>query len=152
MYKDELKANLVPIALIIAIGGILALLGNFIVSNFNNKVYAYEQSLTQTIYIKSISVTDENGDYFTLGRTTDHTKQYYVCYEEMEDGCLKVHEFESKKTVFNNTLSKDEKPYAEVMVNDYGEILKVKLYLPKSVKQVEYDSSILFEEQLRGRE
>lgn len=138
MDKSEIIMILIiaiPIVLVLAIGGYAAI-------NAYNGIKSVSNEITVvTIQLRSIDYQNNVQGRFALGCGNVNETEYYVCYQEIDDGGLSLTKFEAEKTIIYETLTSNN-AYAEVSINGFGEIKKVKLYVPEDTVQMEYDLGI----------
>ena len=96
----------------------------------------------RTVHLQSIAVTSQTEGGFFLGFGSVGGEEYYVCYEVLDDGGLKLRKIAATNTVIYQTLDDGEQAYAEVTINGWGIELGTKLYVPKDTVRVEYDLSL----------
>ena len=95
----------------------------------------------RTVNLKGVNHMSGVQGGFLLGCGRVSSVDYYVCYEELEDGGIVLAKFDSRKTVIYETLDADEQAYAEIEENDWG-VQGIKLYVPEGTVQVDYDLSL----------
>lgn len=93
---------------------------------------------TSTVQLLSIDSEDEDDCDFTLGimsqvyRSTEC--RYYVASTIYEDGSIELFKMPIAITTFNATLGEGAYAYADVDTNWKGDILAIRLYVPKNYK------------------
>lgn len=122
----------------------LLFIGVFILTVYSlaNKVVAIrekaEQTITTTVTLKSATYQNATAGTFTLGFGTIKNSNYYVCYEELPDGGLKLIKFDAENTTIYETLD-EETAYAEITEDGNGQQKGIKLYVPQNTIQQEYN-------------
>jgi hypothetical protein len=106
-----------------------------------NAKYKGDEITTTTVYLKSVAYNSETTGNFALGFGSINNKEYYVCYEILSDGGIKLIKLEADKTTIYETLT-DNEAYAEISTNGWGSTTETKLYVPKDTIQTDYDFSV----------
>ncbi|BAL01872.1 hypothetical protein OBV_p-00170 (plasmid) [Oscillibacter valericigenes Sjm18-20] len=142
--KDKISVGEVLGEILLPVCG-LALIGALVwiaVGFFNDLSKASKETTEQTITIKSISYQTETSGSFALGFGSIDNAEYYVCYEVLEDGGVKLLKLDASKTTIYETLEKDESAYVNMEVNKLGETKNINLYVPKDTIQTQYDLTV----------
>lgn len=129
-------------AFVAAVVGIViwAVVGMF--SDTSKVLEQGKQTEVHTVLLQSVAVTSQTEGGFFLGCGSVSGEEYYVCYEVLDDGGLKLKKIAAKNTIIYQSLEADEQAYAEITVDGWGVEKEIKLYVPKDTVQVEYDLSL----------
>lgn len=101
-----------------------------------------EKTVSYTVNLRSINYASDVQGRFVLGCGRVGEVDYYVCYEELEDGGITLLKLDVDETIIYETLEAGEKAYAEIVKNGWGLIESIKLYVPEGTVQVQYDLSL----------
>lgn len=88
-----------------------------------------------TVQLKSLFYNSQISGGFTLGTGHFEEKDYYVCYEILDDGGLQLFKLDANDTIIYETLDTQE-AYVEIS-HEFN--TKNKLYIPKNAIKVEYN-------------
>lgn len=94
-----------------------------------------------TVDLQSINYQNVLEGSFTLGCGKLDGQDYYICYQVLDDGGLKLIKFKAEQTVIYETLTSGN-AYAEISTNGWGYTKEIKLYVPQGTIQTEYDFEI----------
>ena len=88
----------------------------------------------KTVHLKSLFYSSQTSGNFTLGTGHFEEKDYYICYEILDDGGLQLLKLDANDTIIYETLDTQD-AYVEIS-SEYN--VKNKLYVPKNTIKVEY--------------
>ena len=104
------------------------------------------ESIVHKIFLKNILYKSNYEDYFTIGHRRIDRNDYYLSYQILDDGGVKLIKFDAEKTIIYKTLKTDDEAYAEIIKDGFEDVKKIKLYVPKNTIKVEYDFDIKTED------
>ena len=84
----------------------------------------------ETNYIRSISYQSDSKADFILGCGSIDRKDYYVCYQVLDDGGIQLMRILAEKVIIYETLDTDDMAYVEIERNGFGITKSIKLYVP----------------------
>lgn len=89
----------------------------------------------EIIPLYSISTEEQySGAYhgsFIYGVAHINSKEYIVTYRILDDGGKQYYKINREDTIIYDTLEPDEQAYVKVEINNIGETISTKLYVPK---------------------
>lgn len=83
-----------------------------------------------TFFIRSISYQSDSKADFILGCGSIYGKDYYVCYQVLDDGGIQLMRITAQKAIIYETLDADDTAYVEIEKNGFGITKSIKLYVP----------------------
>ena len=104
----------------------------------NDFIEPAQEISTETVPLRAINLGNQASGSFVFGCGSLGNENYYVCYEVLEDGGLKLTKYKTSVTIIYETLKENETAYAEVSINGHGKVVGVKMYVPENAIQTEY--------------
>lgn len=98
----------------------------------------FDKVSVSTVNLRSINYQNVSEGAFILGCGKLDGRDYYTCYQVLDDDGLKLIKFDAEITVIYETLTSSD-AYAEISVDGWGFTKEVKLYVPQNTIQKEYD-------------
>lgn len=138
--KNKLFIGLIIAMAIFACGATIYIISSQ-VNDIKTKIQQGEAITTTTIQLKSVNNRSSQAGNFFLGCGRVGKVDYYVCYEINSDGGIKLIKLDTEKTTIYEKLEDSETAYAEISKKGWGDIVAIKMYLPKNTIKTEYDLS-----------
>lgn len=142
--KRDIPAYILIILVFLSIAAFFCMLVAQGYRDISNAIESYKEAnlvSTRTVDLKSINYTNRLNGSFFLGFGSVNGTNYYVCYEELDDGGIKLLELPANKTIIYETLDTGTKAYTEID-EDAFRIHDIRLYVPVDTIQVEYALSL----------
>lgn len=136
--KDKIGKIDKIVGVICYVGILLACFGVIYTSLFSENKFDKDKVSVSTVNLRSINYQNVSEGAFILGCGKLDGRDYYTCYQVLDDDGLKLIKFDAEITVIYETLTSSD-AYAEISVDGWGFTKEVKLYVPQNTIQKEYD-------------